>query len=271
MKKSQANHKHTNEPGILVVMATLGQRPELLKLTLESIASQNIKNLDITFIYPLKNKETTRLAKQYNATMIDDPGSMTAAVNAGIQTASAKHKYVTWIGDDDLLTPNSLQASITALESNEDAVVTFGYCDYIDGKGDYLFTSKAGRLAPWIMKWGPNLVPLPGAVFRLSTLQSMDYMFDESLKYAMDLDMFLRLQRVGKLVNVKQTVSSFRWHATSTTVANRKASLAETEMIKRRNLSPYLRWVSPLWEVPVRFATHLAVRRVNTLANRRST
>lgn len=269
MKKSQANSQPTT-PGILVVMATLGQRPELLKLTLESIANQKIKNLDITFIYPLKNKETTKLAKQYNAKMIDDPGSMTAAVNAGILTATSKHKYVTWIGDDDLLAPNSLQTSIDALESNPNAVATFGYCDYIDDKGERLFTSKAGWFAPWLMKWGPNLVPLPGAVFRLSTLQSMDYMFDESLRYAMDLDIFLRLQQIGKLVNVKQTVSSFRWHATSTTVANRKASLAETEMIKRRNLPPLLRWASPLWEIPVRTATHLAVRRVNALASRRS-
>lgn len=270
MQKSQSPSLSTKEPGILVVMATLGQRPELLKLTLESIANQNIKNLDITFVYPLKNKETTQLAKQYNAKMIDDPGSMTAAVNAGIRTATAKHKYITWIGDDDLLAPNSLKKSIAALENDPDAVATFGYCDYIDDKGKYLFTSKAGRLAPWLMKWGPNLVPLPGAVFRLSTLQSMDYMFDESLRYAMDLDLFLRLQRIGKLVNVKRTVSSFRWHPTSTTVANRKASLAETEVIKRRNLPRSLQKIAPLWEVPVRFATHLAVRRVNAIANRRS-
>lgn len=258
------------KPGVLVVLATLGQRPDLLRQTLTSIASQNIKNLDIAIIYPFKDTATTKIADEFGAKKIDDPGSMCAAVNKGVKSATSKHKYITWIGDDDLLAPGSLEKTIKALEDDNDAVAAFGYCEYIDDSGEQLFISKAGSLAPWLMTWGPNLVPLPGSLFRASALLDMDQPFDQSLKYAMDLDLFLRLRKIGKLVNTRTVVSSFRWHASSTTVANRDKSLDEAQRVKRRYMSPVQRSFAFLWEKPVYIATKIAANRVNSLARRQS-
>jgi GT2 family glycosyltransferase len=261
--------KDKDRPGILVVIATLGQRTKLLEQTLKSVADQDLKVMDIVLVYPLNDTKTAKLAKKYHARSIKDPGSMTSAVNAGIRVAQKKHKYVTWIGDDDLLAQDSLKSSIDALESDPKAVASYGYCDYIDDQGNYILTSKAGSIAPWLMKWGPNLVPLPGSVYKVSALQSLDYMFDESLKYAMDLDLFLRLQKIGKLVNVRKKVSSFRWHSTSTTVANRHASLDEAERIKHKHLPKPYKYMAFLWERPIRLATLVATRRVSKLIEKR--
>lgn len=255
-------------PGVLVVLATLGQRPDLLRQTLASITNQRIKNVDIVLIYPFKDKITTRLADEFHAKTIDDPGSMCAAVNAGIKSATPKHKYITWIGDDDLLAPNSLKTTISVLENDSNAVAAFGYCDYINDAGKRLLTSKAGSLAPWLMTWGPNLVPLPGSLFRSSILLSMGEPFDESLKYAMDLDLFLRLRKMGKLINTHTVVSAFRWHASSTTVANRDKSLNEARLVKRRYMSPLQRFLAPLWERLVYIATKIAANRVSSIAIR---
>lgn len=253
-------------PGILVVIATLGQRPEYMKKTLESIRAQKYKNLELVFVYPLTNKSTKKLAREYGAKSIDDPGSMSAAVNIGIMSASENISYVTWIGDDDLLEPKALHESIMKLEDNPNAVASYGYCNYINENGDILFTSRAGKIAPWLMTWGPNFVPLPGAVFRLDMLKSLDYIFDETLNLAMDLDLFLRLRKKGKLVNVGKAVSSFRWHSNSATVSGRSKSIHEAEQVKRRYYPRALKLFIPLWEIPVRIATHIAAKRVTKLA-----
>lgn len=250
------------KPRVLVVIATLGKRSDYLVLTLESIRKQTYPSVDIVLIYPLDSIETKKLAKKYGATSIKDPGSMSGAVNIGIKSASIEHKYVTWIGDDDLLEPNAIELSVIALEINTWAPASFGYCKYINENGAHIFTSKAGRLAPWLMTWGPNLVPLPGSMFRITALKKLSYVFDKHLKYAMDLDLFLRLRKIGPLVNVGVPVSSFRWHSTSTTVANRKASMLEAELVKKRNLNPLIQLLFPIWGLPVRFATHLAAARV---------
>jgi len=251
---------------ILVVIATLGQRIGYLRQTLESLADQAPIAFDTVLVCPLDNPETRKLAKEFGATMVDDPKGISAAVNAGIAQAKPEHEFISWIGDDDLLTPESFSTAVSALDKNPKGVLAFGYCDYINNEGRHLFTSKAGRFAPWIMTWGPNLVPLPGILFRLSALQKAGK-FDTSNKYSMDLDMLLRLRKQGKLINTRKTLASFRWHAASTTVANKDASLDEAEEVKRRYLPATLRMFAPLWEKPVRLASKLAARRVNSMAS----
>ncbi|MFZ3009853.1 MAG: glycosyltransferase [Candidatus Microsaccharimonas sp.] len=252
---------------ILVIIATLGEREALLRQTLASIQRQKI-DLDLVFVCPLDNESTRKLAKEFGAVRLKDPGGISAAVNVGIAAAKPWHEYISLIGDDDLLADNSLSATSSALDKNHSAVAAFGYCEYINSDGEYIITSRAGRLAPWIMKWGPDFVPLPGALFRTSALVAIGG-FDPSLKYAMDLDVFLRLQKIGKLVNVGMVVSSFRWHQNSATVSNRKASSDESERVKRNHLSSIPRALSFIWERPIRIASSFAAKRITALANKK--
>lgn len=249
---------------VLIVIPTIGQRLDLLRQTLQSLVNQKPEKPDIVVVCPKKKIEIRKLAREFGAMLADDPGSLSSALNAGFALAKPWHEYGSWMGDDDLLRPGSLAITTSALDSNLQAVAAFGYCDYIDDKGKTLFTSRAGRHAPWLMRWGPNLVPLPGILYRLSAARKAGS-YDNSLKYAMDLDMWLRLRKEGEFLNTRKTLGAFRWHPSSTTVANRRASLQEAEMIKRRYMPKYIRAVAPIWEGPVRFATHLAVRRVNSL------
>lgn len=261
--------KDKKKPQILVVIPTLGEREQLLRKTLESIKLQAPVAYDIVMVFPLKNKKMVALAKEYGAAMVDDPGGLSASVNAGIATAKPHHKFISWIGDDDLLRKQSFEVALGALETNQDAVLAYGYCDYIDENDNILFTNKASRLAPWIMRWGPNLVPLPGILFRKSALDRAG-VFDEKNKYCMDLEMLLRLRLLGAFVNTNFALAAFRWHSTSTTVSNRAKVLKETEEVKRKYLPTYLQPFSPLWDYPVRAATHVAARRVTALAKRKT-
>lgn len=268
-KKEPMAKKSTKQikPRVLVLMPTLGKRNDLLRLTLESIKAQEPVLTDIAMIFPLKNKETKALAKEFGAIMVEDPGGISRAVNAGIAVAEPWHEYITWLGDDDLLTPSSLTTSIDVLDQDENAVVAFGYCDYIDIDGRRIFTSRAGRFAPWLMTWGPDLVPMPGLVMRRTALDKVGE-FDNDNKWSMDLDILLRLRKTGRFINTKTSLACFRWHENSQTVSNRPRVLQEAEQVKRKYLPKPLRAISPLWERPVRIATNLAVRRVNKMASR---
>ncbi len=267
MGTQRKNRRLEKTARMLVVLPTLGERTDLLRKTLDSIKMQSPVMYDVVMIYPLKSTDTAALAKEYGAISVDDPGGISAAVNAGIAQAKRSHDYVTWIGDDDIVTENSFSVAMKLLDQAPKAVVAFGYCDYIDSEGNKLFTSRAGNLAPWLMTWGPNLVPCPGAVFRLSAIRSVGA-FDETNKYSMDLDMFLRLRKIGKFINTKRVQAAFRWHPTSTTVANRAKVVKETEAVKRKHLPKFLRPFTPLWNYPVRVATTFAARRVNHIAER---
>jgi glycosyltransferase involved in cell wall biosynthesis len=259
------HQKTSNRNRVLVVIPTLGDRISLLKETLQSVAEQSPKMADIVVVCPQKSLEARKLAAEFGASIIDDPGGLSEAINVGIAAAKPWHSYVTEIGDDDLLTAGSLAATVAALDNNPQAVLAFGYCNYINTKGQILFTSRAGRLAPWLMRWGPNLVPLPGLVFRLSAIREVGD-FASELKYSMDLDMLLRLRRSGTFINTGKVVAAFRWHPLSSTVSNRKASLDESQEVKRRYMTNTTRRLAPIWEPLVRKATQLAADRVNAKA-----
>ena len=91
---------------------------------------------------------------------------------------------------------------------------------------------------------------------------------DESLRFAFDLDLLLKLRTQGTFVDVGAVVSSFRWHPDSLTVSDRTASLDESEAVKRRHLSRRARPWAWTWEGPVRIATRMAAREVTRRARR---
>ena len=252
-------------PRVLIVLPTLGTRPEYLEKCLTSITTQDVL-ADIMIVSP-DRPDMREIAARFNATHLTDPGSQTKAVNLGGGAAQPHHEFVNWLGDDDLLEPGSLTAVTAALDLNPKAVVAYGACRYIDENDAELWISKAGPWADRILKWGPDLIPQPGMLVRTTAWHQVGGL-DESFRFAFDLDLLLKLQKLGQLIDVGQVVSSFRWHADSLTVGDRSENLRESEIAKRRALGPAARKFAWLWEPPVRLATRLAAREVARRAQR---
>jgi GT2 family glycosyltransferase len=254
-----------SESDVLIVVPTLGRRVDHLRECLASLLNQTPVP-QIVLVGP-DQPEIMDLTNTFGATWLADPGSQTRAINAGIDSASSHVRYVNWLGDDDLLEPGSIALTRTALEMNPTATVAYGSCRYIDESGRPLWVSSAGRWADRVLSWGPDLIPQPGMLVRLSAWRAVGGV-DESYRFAFDLDLLLKLKKTGPLVDVGAIVSSFRWHADSLTVGDRDTNLAESERAKRDALSPRARALAWLWERPVRGATRLAAWEVNRRAQR---
>jgi GT2 family glycosyltransferase len=248
------------------VVPTLGKRPALLRQCLGSVTQQDM-SADITVVVPVQAAEARAVAQDFGARILDDPGGQAKAINLGVQHAKQQHLYVNWLGDDDLLEPGSLTATAGALDADAQRVLAYGACRYIDELGQELWISRAGRWAPRILSWGPDLIPQPGMLIRASAWRGVGGL-DTSYRLAFDLDLLLRLKRVGPLIDCGAVVSSFRWHADSLTVDDRGTNLAESERAKRMALSPGTRRIAWVWERPVRIATRMAAREVGRRARR---
>ena len=257
----------TSEPGprVLLVVATLGRRPEYLEQTLASIRDQDVAS-DIVIVAP-DTPQIRQTADRWHASWLPDPESLPEAINVGAGLLAPHHDYINWLNDDDLLEPGSLHATCQALDSDAGAVLAFGACRYIDEDGRELWISRAGKWAPRILKWGPDLIPQPGMLVRADAWRALGGV-DAGFKFAFDLDLLLRLQPLGQFIDVGRVVSSFRWHATSLTVDDRSTSLQESEKARRRALGPGARRCAWIWERPVRAATRAAAWEVSRRAAR---
>jgi len=251
---------------VLVVIPTLGDRVEHLREALSTVdAARKEVDLTLVVVLPATANEARTLAESLGARVVEDPRrGISEAINAGVRTATDE-EYYAWIGDDDLFRPGGLGALRRLLDSHPRAVVAYGACEYIDPVGRVIATSRAGRAAQWLLPWGPDLIPHPGSMIRLDALRAVG-LFDTGLKYAMDLDVFLKLRSRGPFVAMRRPVSAFRWHPDSLTVANRQASSNEAEQVKMRHLPPLIRPISPLWHVPVKWAASVAARSVSKRA-----
>jgi len=247
---------------VLFVVPTLGERPALLEQCLRSITDQDVA-VDLVLVAP-PGRGVEETAARFGARFAADPrrGGLSGALNAGLATAARGTRYFAWLGDDDVLAPGSLASTTAALDRNPGAVMAYGWCDYIDDADEIVFRSRAGRLARLILRFGPNLVPQPGSLMRYDAVRDVGGL-DESVRFAMDLDLFLRLRTHGRFVSVPRTLACFRWHADSATVSNGQGSMEESDRIRMRYMPAplarayeYLRW-------PGRWALALAKGRVD--------
>jgi GT2 family glycosyltransferase len=250
------------------VLPTLGTRLDLLAEALNSCVdvAQSV-SLTVAVIVPKDASKARQLAKNAGARIIDDPGTgMAAAVNAGLASATSESYYV-WVGDDDRLVARGIAGLVEELEKDDNAVVAHGACHYITHSGSVIGTSGAGAWAKFLLPWGPNLIPHPGTIVRLSAMRSIGF-FDPALNYALDLDVFLKLRGRGTFVSRPVVSAQFRWHPESLTVADRHASSVEAMAIKRSHLPTWVRPLSPLWHWPVAWASMIASEMVSARARR---
>jgi GT2 family glycosyltransferase len=251
---------------VLFVVPTLGLRGALLTESLDSIARQGVADLDLVVVGP-EGRGLEAAAVRYGGRFVPDPGrgGLSGALNAGLAAARPGTRYFAWLGDDDLLVDGSLKATVTALETHPEATMVFGWCDYIDVDGRVIFRNWAGRLAAHTIGWGPNLIPQPGSLFRLDDVVAVGGL-DESVRLAMDLDLYLRLRRRGRLLALPRTVARFRWHTGSATVSGESVSTEESDQLRMRYMGPVAARAYRVLRWPGRLALWMVKRRVDRKA-----
>jgi hypothetical protein len=218
-----------------------------------------------------ESAEVPGLAPKYGGRVVPDPRrGLSAALNAGFEAAEPGTAYVGWLGDDDLLTPGSLDATTTALDGDPGASMVYGWCDYIDEHGTVIFSNRAGRVAGMVLRFAPNLVPQPGCLMRLADVQQVGGV-DERYQLSMDLDLFLRLRGRGRLISLNRTLACFRWHSDSATVLAEAASAEEADRVRMRHMpTPLARgYLVARW--PGRWALQLVKVYVRAKARRAQT
>jgi GT2 family glycosyltransferase len=247
-----------------IVVPTLGNRPDYLEQCLSSIRTAG--EAHILIVAPASFRtDALKSAGLLDSVVVDAGGGLAAAINQGIRALPSTVEYVNWLGDDDLLTASSLFASAAALDKDNQTVMAFGSCDYIDGEGQTVWANSSGQWAVPLLRFGPDLIPQPGALFRRSAFDKVGGLRTD-LGWAFDFDLFTQLSKVGRLRFINQTLAKFRWHPESLSVGHRKKSVAEASQVRVSHLPPLLRPISFLWEYPVQQATLIAGKRVTAKA-----
>ncbi len=239
-----------------IVVPTIGGRPEYLPLALKSIREAGdayillVGNADFNPT-PLKN---SGLIDEY---LCEVETGLAAKINFGFRSLPDSVEFINWLGDDDLLEPDSLRLAATILEGDSRVAFVYGGCEYIDHLGRPIWLQKSGAWAVPLLRFGPQLVPHPGSLYRRTAFDAIGGL-DTKYGWAFDFKLFLGLSKIGKAVFVNKTLAKFRWHPGSLSVGRRRESVKEASRVRVENLPNWLKPISPVWEWPVMQATYWA-------------
>lgn len=243
-----------------IVVPTIGQRPEYLPLALQSI--RDAGNAYVLLVGQKGFDAQQLLAAGLIDEYLDEQDSgLAAKINFGFSSLPENIKYINWLGDDDLLTKGSLDVALARIKQADQPVLVFGGCEYIDPEGKRIFVNKSGQWAVPLLRFGPQLIPQPGALYRRDAFEELGGL-SQQFGWAFDFELFLTLSRQGKAVFVPEVLACFRWHTGSLSVSRRAESVKEASQVRVSHLPKLLKPVSFLWEYPVRVATYLAGMRV---------
>jgi hypothetical protein len=239
-----------------VVVPTIGQRPQYIEITLRSI-----REAGETFVVLVGREDfngqiyaDSGLVDLY----VDESGSsLPGKINQGFRALPREIEYITWVGDDDLLSPNSLEAAVRVLGKPEKPVMVFGHCQYIDSDGKDVLVKRTGSWAVPLLRFGPQLIPQPSAVFRRDSFEEVGEL-SQKYEFAFDFDLFIKLTKLGKAVYINAITSSHRWHATSLTYSRRWESVREASTVRFSHLPVIAKLFSVVWEIPVMILTYVA-------------
>lgn len=214
-----------------VVIPTLFRRNEYLRECIESVRSAGDVYLMLLGPRSPDLSEFEGLIDEF----VEEPhsGSLASKLDFALRSLPPYLHYLTWIGDDDLLEPGSIDRSLAVMEANSGVVMTFGACRYIDAKGDQLGINNSGNWAIWLMRFGPFLAPQPGSLYHREAYIDCGGL-DHELSLAFDYDLAMNLLQVGTVYFIDHIQSSFRWHSDSLSVKSRTVGLLEAESIRRR-------------------------------------
>jgi hypothetical protein len=263
MAKNQAEES-LNRVGL--VIPTINSRPSLLPVSYASAATALPRENLIVSCSRDRMEEVAELLPKGSAVMVGlNETHLASKITAALSSLPSRVKYIGWLGDDDLLHPETIEAAVAVLDADPEVVMVFGACDYVGPSGEKIGRNKSGQWAEKILGFGPDLIPQPGSLWRRDAFERVGGLSSE-FELAFDYDLFLKLRGEGKLVYVPQTLASFRWHPDSLSVRKRWTSALEASRVRRKHYRGAMRALWPLWEPLIIGLTWFAGKLVSLMA-----
>lgn len=222
-------------PRITVVTPSYNQG-RYLEATIRSVLLQDYPNLEYIVLDGGSTDGSTKILERYGSRLAywqSEPDRGQAhAINLGMQRATGQ--ILCWLNSDDLLLPGALRRVATALSDAREPAWVVGACGIV-GAGDQapavLRRSEVSfeTLFDWHNQWIAQQ-----AVFWTRALWERAGPLDETLHYAMDVDLWFRMSRLIPPQLVADEIAVYRWHEAAKCRSNPHAMKLELNRVAER-------------------------------------
>lgn len=214
-------------PLVSVVVPVFNDQDTITK-TLESIFSQDYKNIEVILINDGSTDNTATILEQYKNILkiITQTNSGSAvARNQGIKNAVGK--YIAFIDADDLWVPWKISTQVRYLENHPDIGMVFNSWIELHDESDELPITPPQlqqldvieeENSGWIYtRLLMECIVHTSSVVILKSICDQAGYFDRKLRRGQDYDYWLRVSQLTKINKLKSVLSAYRIHSNSIT------------------------------------------------------
>lgn len=204
-------------PKITIITPSYNQG-SFIRETIESVLSQGYPNLEYIVMDGGSTDNTLSILKSYGKKIIwtskKDHGQ-TDAINKGIKKSTGD--IIAYLNSDDVYLPNTLFTIAEYFISHGDAQWVTGDYFIIDAQGNKIQSfvemyKRVLRIKPTFEKLCvANYIIQPSTFWRRSIMKKVG-LFDDTLRYCMDYDYWMRLISISPPHILSSHLSLFRIH-----------------------------------------------------------
>jgi glycosyltransferase involved in cell wall biosynthesis len=232
------------DPLISIVTPVFNQR-EYIKETIDSVLSQNYKNLEYIVVDGGSTDGTLKiLRKQKNIKLIVGPDKgQSDAINKGMRIA--RGDILCYLNSDDIFLPGALKQVSDIYKSVPNFYWLTGECILIDPRGSRVrsFVSMYKKVFSMVSQnkifdrslflYIFNYISQPSTFFSRKMFEQVGE-FDINLHMVMDYDLWLRFMKISLPMYIPEVLSAFRLHPDSKTSLRYAQMIKETALVAKR-------------------------------------
>lgn len=217
---------------VSVVLPTFNQSMYLVE-AIRTILTQTYEDFELIIVNDGSTDETPQMLaalKHPKVQVITQQNQgLPSALNAGF--AVARGEYWTWTSTDNLVSPTWLEELVKALDNSPREVgYAFSYYAVIDESDKILYVHQDQRfdIPTMLMRHTGN-----ASFLYRSELAKKIGLYDTSVHYAEDLDMWIRMAEITRAYHVETVLYYYRQHAKSMTTQQDKVRAATKRVVDK--------------------------------------
>ncbi|KAF0135186.1 MAG: cell wall bioproteinis glycosyltransferase [Candidatus Saganbacteria bacterium] len=219
---------HTEKP-LVSIVTTVFNGEKYLEQTIKNIINQSYQNIEYIIIDGDSKDKSIEIIRNHEK-RIDywisgkDKG-MYDGINKGLMLA--KGDILAYLNSDDLYHQQTVETVVNYLKEHPETALVYGNCDYINSKGEYLYTYQCPSFN-WkrFVFHDRSFIPQPTSFWRRKVHEKIGY-FDASLRHLGDYDFFVRVGKYFRIEKINKSLAAFRIHDQSISALEEETNVRE--------------------------------------------
>jgi hypothetical protein len=222
-------------PLVTIVSPSLNQGASIEE-TIESVLRQDYPRLEYIVVDGGSTDLTLDRLRRHEGRLrwiSERDAGQAAAINKGFAMGSGE--ILGWLNCDDGYEPEAIARAVRSFLDRPDVMMVYGDARYVDAAGREL--GPCDLVEPFdldrLVRWG-DIVVQPAAFFRRTAFEAVSGL-DETLHWAMDYDLWIRLGRRFPVLYVPERLAWYRLTGANKTLSGGPSRLAEIAAVGRRH------------------------------------